>query len=149
MRAARVYARRGPASAEFLAWLDAVEAECETIYGNTREALRLIDHAETVLAEPSENASPEWFTWFSPARLAAFKGNTQLKAGHLPQARETLTRALEAASATDDKQRTVILGDLAAVEAASRNPETACQYAEALRLSSPRVDATPGGRAER
>jgi tetratricopeptide (TPR) repeat protein len=130
MRAARVYARRGPASAEFLAWLDAVEAECETIYGDTREALRLIDHAETVLAEPSENASPEWFTWFSPARLAAFKGNTQLKAGHLPQARETLTRALEAVSATDDKQRTVILGDLAAVEAASRNPETACQYAE-------------------
>jgi hypothetical protein len=29
--AARTYVRRGPASAEFLAWLDAVEAECETI----------------------------------------------------------------------------------------------------------------------
>jgi hypothetical protein len=33
MRAARTYTRRGPASAEFLAWLDAVEAECETIVG--------------------------------------------------------------------------------------------------------------------
>ena len=43
MRAARTYARRGPASAEFLAWLDAVEAECETISGHTREALRLIE----------------------------------------------------------------------------------------------------------
>jgi hypothetical protein len=86
MRAARTYARRGPASAEFLAWLDAVEAECETISGHTREALRLIGHAEDILAAGSQYTSPDWFTWFSPARLAAFKGNTQLKAGHLPQA---------------------------------------------------------------
>jgi hypothetical protein len=130
MRAARVYARRGPASAEFLAWLDAVEAECETISGHTREALRLVHNAETILAAPSDHHSPDWFTWFSPVRLAAFKGNTQLKAGDLPQARETLTGALEAAPAADDKQRTVILGDLAAVEAAQRDPEAACQYAE-------------------
>jgi hypothetical protein len=94
MRAARTYARRGPASAEFLAWLDAVEAECETISGRTREALRLIDHAESILAEGSLYTSPDWFTWFSPARLAAFKGNTQLKAGHLPQAGETLLAVL-------------------------------------------------------
>ena len=130
MRAARTYARRAPASAEFLAWLDAVEAECETIGGRTREALRLIEHAETILDAGSEHASPDWFTWFSPMRLAAFKGNTQLKAGHLPQAKETLTAALNAATAADDKQRTVILGDLAAVEAAQRNPEAACDYAE-------------------
>jgi tetratricopeptide (TPR) repeat protein len=127
MRAARVYARRGPASAEFLAWLDTVEAECETICGNTRAALQLIGHAEEALAADGEHQSPEWFTWFSPVRLAAFRGNTQLKAGHLPQARESLTRALETASAADDKQLTVILGDLAAVEVASRDPESACR----------------------
>ena len=130
MRAARTYVRRAPASAEFLAWLDAVEAECQTISGHTREALRLIEHAESVLAAGSEHASPDWFTWFSPMRLAAFKGNIQLKAGHLPQAKETLTAALNAATSADDKQRTVILGDLAAVEAAQRNPEAACDYAE-------------------
>jgi hypothetical protein len=130
MRAARTYARRAPASAEFLAWLDAVEAECETISGHTREALHLIEHAETILATGSEHASPDWFTWFSAMRLAAFKGNTQLKAGHLPQAKETLTAAVNEATAADDKQRTVILGDLAAVEAAQRNPEAACGYAE-------------------
>jgi hypothetical protein len=130
MRAARTYARRAPASAEFLTWLDAVEAECETIGGRTREALRLIEHAESALATGSEHASPDWFTWFSPMRLAAFKGNTQLKAGHLPQAKETLTGALNDATTADDKQRTVILGDLAAVEAAQRNPEAACNYAE-------------------
>jgi len=130
LRAARTYARRAPASAEFLAWLDAVEAEVETISGYTREALRLINHAEDTLAAGSQHASPDWFTWFSPMRLAAFKGNTQLKAGHLPQAKETLLSALNNASSADDKQRTVILGDLAAVEAAQHNPEAACDYAE-------------------
>lgn len=130
MRAARTYARRGPASAEFLAWLDAVEAECETIGEHAREALNLIDHAEEILATGSDHSSPDWFTWFSSIRLAAFKGNTQLKAGLLPQAKETLAAALEEAPASDDKQRTVILGDLAAVEANERNPEAACDYAE-------------------
>jgi hypothetical protein len=83
-----------------------------------------------VLAGPSDHRSPDWFTWFSPIRLAAFKGNTQLKAGHLPQARDTLTGALADASPADEKQCTVILGDLAAVEAAGGDPDAACQYAE-------------------
>ncbi|WP_330287803.1 helix-turn-helix transcriptional regulator [Streptomyces sp. NBC_00576] len=129
MTAARTYARRGPASAELLAWLDAVEAECETRCGNSRTALHLIGHAEDVLASGSEHASPEWLDWFSPARLAAFKGNTQLTAGHLPQARETLLGVLDALSSGEEKQTTVILGDLAAVEAAANDPEAACRYA--------------------
>lgn len=140
MRAARTYARRGPASADFLAWLDAVEAECETISERTREALRLIEHGEELLTTGSEHASPDWFTWFSAVRVAAFKGNTQLKAGHLPQARETLTAVLEEVSPSDDKQLTVILGDLAAVEAAQRNPEATCEYAErALETAVPHL----------
>ncbi len=129
MTAARTYARRGPASAEYLAWLDAVEAECETRCGDTRTALHLIGHAEDILKEGNEHPSPEWMDWFSPARLAAFKGNTQLLAGHLPQAREALLGALEAMAPGEEKQRTVVYGDLAAVEAASGNPEQACAYA--------------------
>ncbi|WP_327187979.1 helix-turn-helix domain-containing protein [Streptomyces sp. NBC_01334] len=129
MAAARTYARRGPASSGLLAWLDAVEAECETRCDNTRAALQLIHHAESVLAEGSQYASPPWLDWFSEVRLAAFKGNTQLKAGHLPQARETLQGVLDALGSGDDKQRTVVLGDLAAVEAAAGNPEGACRYA--------------------
>lgn len=129
MIAARTYARRAPASAEFLAWLDAVEAECETRCGNTRTALHLIGHAEDILSEGTEHPSPEWMDWFSPARLAAFKGNTELLAGHLPQARESLIGALEAMSPGEKKQRTVVYGDLAAVEAASGNLEKACEYA--------------------
>lgn len=129
MVAARTYARRGPASAELLAWLDAVEAECETRCGNTRTALHLIGHAEDVLARGSEHESPEWLDWFSPVRLAAFKGNTQLKAGHLPQARTTLLEVLDMLEPAEEKQTTVILGDLAAVEAAAGDPEAACGYA--------------------
>ncbi|RSS80830.1 transcriptional regulator [Streptomyces sp. WAC06614] len=129
MIAARAYARKSPASAEFLAWLDAVEAECETRCGNTRTGLNLIGHGEDVLAAGSEHASPEWMDWFSPVRLAAFKGNTQLKAGHLPQARETLLDVLESLPQDADKQRTVVLGDLAAVEAAAHDPVAAAAYA--------------------
>jgi len=129
MVAARTYARRGRASAELLAWLDAVEAECETRCGHTRTALHLIGHAEGVLETGSEHQSPEWLDWFSPVRLAAFKGNTQLKAGHLPQARATLLGVLEALESTEEKQRSVILGDLAAVEAAAGDPDAACGYA--------------------
>ncbi|MEU8847811.1 transcriptional regulator [Streptomyces sp. NPDC048564] len=129
MTAARTYARRALSSAEFLAWLDAVEAECETRCGNSRTALHLIGHAEDILKSGNEHSSPAWMDWFSPARLAAFKGNTQMIAGHLPQARETLLGALDAMSPGEDKQRTVVYGDLAAVEAASGKPERACEYA--------------------
>ncbi|MFI8535317.1 helix-turn-helix domain-containing protein [Streptomyces aquilus] len=129
MVAARTYARRGLASAELLAWLDAVEAECETRCGNTRTALHLVGHAEDILARGSEHESPEWLDWFSPVRLAAFKGNTQLKAGHLPQARATLLGVLDELPPAEEKQTTVVLGDLAAVEAAAGDPEAACGYA--------------------
>lgn len=129
MVAARTYARRGPASAELLAWLDAVEAECETRCGNSRTALHLIGHAEDVLGCGSGYESPEWLDWFSPVRLAAFKGNTQLRAGHLPQARTTLLGVLDMLGPAEEKQTTVVLGDLAAVEAAAGDPKAACGYA--------------------
>ncbi|WP_437051322.1 helix-turn-helix transcriptional regulator [Streptomyces sp. enrichment culture] len=130
MTAARTYARRGPACVTLLAWLDAVEAECETRCGSTRRALGLIQHAEdTFAAAAGATTNPEWLDWFNPVRLAAFKGNTQLKAGHLPQARETLQQALQSLNPSEDKQRTVVLGDLAAVEAAAGRPDEACRYA--------------------
>ncbi|MEU5208050.1 helix-turn-helix domain-containing protein [Streptomyces sp. NPDC020742] len=129
MVAARTYARRGPASTEFLAWLDAVEAECETRCGSLRTAMHLIGHAEETLTQCSEHPSPPWMDWFSPVRLAAFKGNTQLTAGHLPQARTTLLDVLDQIPAAQNKQRTVVYGDLAAVEAAAGQAQEACRYA--------------------
>lgn len=73
---------------------------------------------------------PDWMDWFSPVRLAAFKGNTQLKAGHTKAARDTLTQVLADLPADAGKQRVVVLGDLAAVEAAEKRPAEACSRAE-------------------
>jgi hypothetical protein len=86
-------------------------------------------HAESILAAGSERGSPDWFTWFTPVPLAAFRGKTQLTAGHLPQARDTHLGVLEDRSITVDKQHTIIFGDPAAVEAAQQHPEAACDYA--------------------
>jgi hypothetical protein len=86
----------------------------------------MIDRAEKTMASSNEHRAPEWFTWFSGTRLAAFKGNTQLVAGRHAQARDTLTAALKALGPEEGKQRAVILGDLAAVETAQENHASAC-----------------------
>lgn len=131
MRGARAYARRGGAPAEVHAWLDAVEAECLTKCGDTRGALSLLNHASDLLDDAEPAVLPEWFTWFSSVRLASFRGHTELTAGHLPQARETLAGVLDGLGDSDGKQRVVVLADLAAVEARARRPEDACRHLEA------------------
>ncbi|MGW4244051.1 helix-turn-helix transcriptional regulator [Nocardia sp. NPDC004722] len=132
MRAARAFARRGNASAEMIAWLDAVEAEVETRFGDTRRALSLIDHAEKVYDEHDQeiNPSPAWLDWFSPTRLAGFKGNTLLVAGRGREARETLERVLVDLPDDAVKQRAVYLADLAASAVLESQPESACAYLE-------------------
>jgi hypothetical protein len=130
IRAARAFARRGPASPEMLAWLDAVEAEVETRFGDTRKALQLIHHAEEIFATEEPRPSPPWLDWFSPVRLAGFKGNTLLTARQPGPARESLQSALDQLSKESAKQRSVFLGDLAAAAVAENDPERACALAE-------------------
>ena len=62
IRAARQFARRGSASPEMLAWLDAVEAETETRFGDTRKALQLIRHAEEIYATEEPARHPHGWT---------------------------------------------------------------------------------------
>src|SRR5450755_1105259 len=131
IRASRAFARRGPASPEMLAWLDAVEAEAETRFGDTRKALRLISHAEDILSAEEKRPSPAWLDWFSADRLAGFKGNTLL-ADHQPgAAREVLQQVLSSSTENESKQRAVTLADLAAVAVSEKDPEQACALAEA------------------
>jgi hypothetical protein len=130
IRAARAFARRGPASPEMLAWLDAVEAEVETRFRNTRKALQLIHHAEDIFATAEPRPSPPWLDWFSPVRLAGFKGNTLLIAKQPGPARDTLQTVLDQLSPESAKQRSVILGDLAAAALAENDPDQACALAE-------------------
>jgi hypothetical protein len=130
IRAAREFARRGSASPEMRAWLDAVEAETETRFGNTRKALQLISHAEEIYAHEPPRPSPPWLDWFSPVRLAGFKGNTLLTARQPGQARQTLQVVLDSLPEDAGKQRSVILGDLAAVAVSENDPDEACRFAE-------------------
>jgi hypothetical protein len=130
MRAARTFARRAGAPPELLAWLDAVEAEAETRFGDTRRALDLIRHAEEIYDTHEPRPLPAWLDWFSPIRLAGFKGNTLL-ADHQPgPAKETLRKVLDQLPEESAKQRSVILGDLAAVAVTESDPEEACRLAE-------------------
>jgi len=130
IRASRAFARRATASPEMLAWLDAVEAEIETRFGNTRKALQLIHHAEDIFASEEPRPSPVWLDWFSPVRLAGFKGNTLLIARQPGPARATLQDVLDHLPEDSAKQRSVILGDLAAVAVSKKDPERACALAE-------------------
>ena len=130
IRAARQFARRGSASPEMRAWLDAVEAETETRFGDTRKALQLIHHAEEIYATEEPRPSPAWLDWFSPVRLAGFKGNTLLTDRQPGPARQTLQEVLDQLPEDAAKQRSVILGDLAAVAVSEGNAEDACQLAE-------------------
>jgi hypothetical protein len=128
IRAAHAFARRANAPAAFVAWLNAVEAEIETRFDNSRDALRLIDHAETLLASEDDNAElPGWFDWFSFTRLQGFKGNTLVAAGRPHQAQAVLAQAL--ADLPDDagKQRSIILADLAAAAVADKGANQACE----------------------
>jgi transcriptional regulator with XRE-family HTH domain len=130
IRAARTFARRASAPPEMLAWLDAVEAEVETRFGDTRKALRLIGHAEEIYATEEPRPMPTWLDWFSPARLAGFKGNTLLIDRQPGPARETLQQVLDQLPEDSAKQRPVILGDLAAVAVSESDPEEACRLSE-------------------
>jgi hypothetical protein len=129
VRAARAFARRAAPPPEMLAWLDAVEAEAETRFGGARKALQLIHHAEETLAGGQARPSPAWLDWFSPVRLAGFKGNTLLAGRQPGPARDTLRAVLEQLPDDAGKQRSVVLGDLAAVAVAESDPEEACRLA--------------------
>lgn len=128
MRAAFAFARRGEASAEMTAWLYAVDAEVETRLGDTDRALDLIGRAEESyrLYEPESNATPPWMDWFSPVRLAGFKGNTQIAAGQGTAARTTLEQALGELPPEAIKQRAVFYADLAAAAVLELDPVQAC-----------------------
>ena len=129
--AARAYARRGDAPGLFHAWLDAVEAECLTRCADATSALAVLrrQKAGRGQAEPL----PAWMDWFTPTRLAAFTGNTELAAGRVGRARAHPDPRPGRPPPHDVKQRSVILADLAAVEVAAEDVAAACARAvEAL-----------------
>jgi tetratricopeptide (TPR) repeat protein len=130
IRAARAFARRGQGNHEVTAWLDAVEAEVETRFGNVRQAVRILEHAEESygLHDPVQAPSPAWMDWFSPTRLAGFKANTLITAGDGRKALATLERVLDELPTESKKQQSIYLADAAAACVLEKAPEQACGY---------------------
>jgi hypothetical protein len=93
-------------------------------------ALQLIHHAEEIYETSDPRPLPPWLDWFSPVRLAGLKGNTLLTDRQSGPAKDTLQRALDQLPDDDSKQRSVFLGDLAAVAVAESNPGEACRLSE-------------------
>jgi transcriptional regulator with XRE-family HTH domain len=99
MVAARTYARRGPASVELLAWLDAVEAECETRCGNTRTALHLIGTRRISLTRAASTGAPSGWTGSHRSGWPPSRATRSCVPVTLPQARATLLGVLDALDA--------------------------------------------------
>jgi hypothetical protein len=74
IRASRAFARRAPASPDMLAWLDAVESEIETRFGEHPQGPPAHNHAEDIFATGEQRPSPVWLDWFSSVRLAGRDG---------------------------------------------------------------------------
>jgi transcriptional regulator with XRE-family HTH domain len=111
-------------------WLSAVESEvvCEI---DPTAALRALDHAQLSLDHAEDDETPAWFDYYSPARLAGFRGHTLLKVGYPDQAREALEVALAGVEHCAVKQRALLRADVAAawLVAGHRDVDRACELA--------------------
>lgn len=123
MDAALAHARHGVES-RTRAWLHCIGSEIEARCGDPMAGQRHIGHAEAALDGNGED--PEWFDFFSPARLDAFAGYCNLAAGDQAEAVRRLESALDGLDGDAVKQRSVLFADLATAHAAS-NPDASPQ----------------------
>lgn len=121
----------GGVSASTRAWLHAVEAEVKARAGDAQGTLRALGHAEGLLEDADAQDDPEWMDFFDRARLDGFKGYSYLSVGRPAEAREALTRTLNALTDDAQKQRAVTLADLAATQVQVGEIEAAAQLAQA------------------
>jgi hypothetical protein len=97
-------------------WLHCVASEVHARAGTGTTSLRHIDSAHAAFT--SDDIPPAWFDFFDRARLHAFAGYAALAVGEHRHAATCLTQALDDLGPTGRKQRSVVLADLAAANAA-------------------------------
>lgn len=112
-------------------WLHCIASEAAARSGDFKGALRQIKIAEDELGGKGQD--PLWLDFYSHARLAGFAGYAYLIAGESQRARDYLIEALETIGEHADKQRSVLLFDLATATA-SQDP------AEALVIARSALD---------
>ncbi|WP_133116440.1 XRE family transcriptional regulator [Amycolatopsis antarctica] len=95
-------------------WLHCVAAEVQSRIGDTDATRDRIRQAQEALS--TEGTDPEWLDFFDESRLAGFAGNAELLAGRHKSASRWMQQALENLPQSENKQRTVLLFDLALAE---------------------------------
>lgn len=118
-------------SATTRSWLYAVTAEVCARAHNEQGTLRALGRAEGALEGADIEDDPEWMDFFDQARLDGFKGYAYLSVRRPAEAREALTRTLNALPDHAQKQRAVTLADLAAADLQQGDIEAATQLARA------------------
>jgi transcriptional regulator with XRE-family HTH domain len=114
-------------SAWLRSWVNCVAAEVHARTGQPAISSAHISMAEAELTD-SDDARPDWFDFYDPARLAGFAGNAELLAGNAQAAETWLTEALNGLDEKSVKQRPVLLLDLATA-ASSTDPARAAEHA--------------------
>ncbi|MEU0513374.1 hypothetical protein [Amycolatopsis sp. NPDC006125] len=118
-------------------WLHCVGAEVSARTGQVQASLGHVRAAEDALV--SDGSDPTWLDYFDSSRLDGFAGNALLLAGQHRAAADRLEAALSDAADTSDKQRGVLLFDLASAQAsfdaesAAATARQACDQAMATR----------------
>lgn len=113
-------------------WLHCVNSEFAARWGDAKLAVDHIKRAEDALA--GKGSDPSWLDFFSPARLDGFAGYSYLIAGESSIARGYLTDALSTIGDHADKQRTVLLLDLATATATEDPAESLVIARSALEI---------------
>jgi len=111
------------------AWICAIRSEHKARAGESADAHRALEAAESALALPAGEPVPEWLDFFDEARLEGFRGFALLRVGRVADARGALTHGLRRLRPTAAKQRSVYLVDLASTYVAAREIDKACAVA--------------------
>lgn len=126
--AAHAHIRHAP-SPLLRSWLHCVSAEIAARAGDAKASLNHIRQAEQALSTQGED--PAWLDFFDESRWAGFAGQAYLLAGKAPESAAHLRQALGHLP-DGDKQRSVLLLDLALAQAATDAAEAAASAHQAL-----------------
>jgi len=139
----------GQASATTACLLHALEARAYAGLGATQEVHRAVGQAEDSLARSRPEEDPAWIGYFDPAELAGCTGDSyRVLSRHDPaqavRAEVAIQRALDLRDPASVRCRARDLSALAAARFARREPEQACDPAQAAlglagRLNSARL----------
>ncbi|QFU86696.1 XRE family transcriptional regulator [Amycolatopsis sp. YIM 10] len=109
-------------------WLHCVAAEVQSRIGDTKGSRDRIRQAQDALG--TQGTDPEWLDFFDESRLPGFAGNAELLAGRHRSASRWLQQAITALPQDANKQRAVLLLDLALAET-PHNPDRSASLVHA------------------